>query len=235
MPIKVRRFVGQLLVITTLVACTPALVDREAKAATPAHHEHDTLPLPKRLAFMAGHVEAGLALYRAGEPAMAAPHLLHPVSETHASERVGLDALGFDGALFVAVSQALDEGRPASEIESQLAAAEANLAEVARRGGGETIEIIDYLMDTVLEEYAIGVPAQTVTDMGEYQDAFGFTVVAIDRANQMPSSSARDQLISKLQGLLALWPEAPIPPAQPTRLRQVEQQVNQVKDALQKF
>ncbi|MGB6228762.1 MAG: hypothetical protein WBF53_01375, partial [Litorimonas sp.] len=63
-------------------------------------HSMDTLPRSHRLAFMMGHVEAGLSLYRAGQPDMAAPHLLHPVSETHAAEREGLEELGFDAALF---------------------------------------------------------------------------------------------------------------------------------------
>ena len=38
----------------------------------------ETLPIENRLAFMRGHVEAGLALYRAGAPEEAGKHLLHP-------------------------------------------------------------------------------------------------------------------------------------------------------------
>ena len=38
-----------------------------------------TLSLPKRLAFMSGHMQAGLELYRLNMPKMAAPQLLHPV------------------------------------------------------------------------------------------------------------------------------------------------------------
>lgn len=49
---------------------------------------------------MSGQVAAGIALYRAGESEAAAPHLLHPVSETHADERAGLAELGFDAAPF---------------------------------------------------------------------------------------------------------------------------------------
>ena len=73
----------------------------------------DALPRPLRLAFMAGHVRAGMALYRAGELEMAAPHLLHPVSETHQAEREGLEELGFDHSLYVRVSRALEANRPA--------------------------------------------------------------------------------------------------------------------------
>ena len=69
---------------------------------------------------MSGHVEAGLALYRAGAPDQAAKHLLHPVSETHKAERAGIDALGFTPKVFEAVSKALDKGKSASEIEPML-------------------------------------------------------------------------------------------------------------------
>lgn len=189
------------------------------------------LPLPNRLAFMSGHVEAGLALYRAGEPEMAAKHLLHPVSETHAAERAGLGELGFEPALFEVVSQALEEGRPASEIEPQLAAAEANLAMVTERAGGDPIEIIEYLMDVVVEEYAIAITDGQVTDPGEYQDAYGFAVVARDRAATI--DPAIDGLIEAIDGLIALWPEnAPIPPADPAPVGQVTAQTSRVRLAL---
>ncbi len=110
-------------------------------------HGVGALPIELRLVFMAGHVEAGLALYRAGESEAAAPHLLHPVSETHADERAGLDAIGFDPAPFEAVSAALEEGRPASEIEPQLQAAEANLAAMREAAGGDPAAQIRFLLD----------------------------------------------------------------------------------------
>lgn len=234
----VGSFLCALLAPALFLACAPEPADAppeesaEVAAEPPAEAEHhEALPLPKRLAFMTGHVEAGLALYRAGEPEMAATHLLHPVSETHAAEREGLDALGFDGSLFETVSAALEGGVPADEVEPQLAAAEANLAKIAEQAGGEPKEIIAYLMDTVLEEYAIGVPETKVTDEGEYQDAFGFTKVAIDRAADLEGEAA-DLLRSELTGLLGLWPEAPVPPEDPTPLTAIQEQVERVRTAL---
>ncbi|MEM6455681.1 MAG: hypothetical protein AAF772_11345 [Acidobacteriota bacterium] len=216
----------------------PAPADDHAASSTEAadhdddHHDIGALPLPKRLAFMSGHVEAGLALYRAGEPEMAAPHLLHPVSETHAAERAGLDAFGFDGALFEAVSQALEAGQPAETIEPQLAAAEANLAMVTEKAGGDPKDIILYLMDTALEEYRIGVPGATVTDANEYHDAFGFVVVALQRATVF-EGEAGDRLRAALRDLRALWPEgAPIPPENPTPSDEIERGIAQVRSAV---
>ena len=182
-------------------------------------HDMETLALPERLAFMTGHVEAGLALYRAGAPETAAPHLLHPVSETHESERAGLDKLGFDASLFEVVSKALEAGKPAAEIEPQLVAAEENLAMVAQKAGGDPNEIIRFLMATVVEEYTIAITDGVVTDMGEYQDAYGFSIVAKDRAEAMETRN--QALINEIDALIALWPDAPIPPENPTPVEQV--------------
>ena len=118
-------------------------------------HGVDTLSVEKRVAFMSGHVAAGLALYRAGAPDQAAKHLLHPVSETHAAERAGIDALGFEGPYFVQVSEALDAGKSASEVEPLLAQADANMSLVRANAGGDPKELIAFLMDTVVEEYTV--------------------------------------------------------------------------------
>ena len=195
-----------------------------------AGHDVGALPLPQRLAFMTGHFNTGLALYRAGEPAMAAPHLLHPVSETHEAERAGLDALGFDASLFEAVSKALEDGLPASEIEPQLAAAEENLAMVAAKAGGEPTEIIRFLMDTIVEEYTIAINDGVVTDPGEYQDAFGFAIAAKGQAQRMDPSV--QPVIDEINALIAFWPEAPIPPETPTPVGQIIAQTSKVVLAL---
>ena len=187
----------------------------------------DALSLPKRLAFMSGHVQAGLALYRAGEPDMAAPHLLHPVSETHAGEREGLDALGFEADLFEAVSQALEAGKPATELNMQLLAAEANLNEMAISAGGDTGEIITYLMETIVAEYSVGVPGASVEVAGEYQDAFGFAVVALERAKRI-DGDAGERVRVEIRKLIELWPEAPVPPSDPAPISAIRAQTSAV-------
>ena len=187
----------------------------------------DALSLPKRLAFMSGHVQAGLALYRAGEPDMAAPHLLHPVSETHADEREGLDALGFEADLFEAVSQALEEGKPAAELNMQLLAAEANLNEMAIVAGGDAAEIITYLMETIVAEYSVGVPGASVEVAGEYQDAFGFAVVALERAKRI-DGDAGERVRVEIRKLIELWPAAPVPPINPAPISAIRAQTSAV-------
>ncbi|WP_154813761.1 hypothetical protein [Hellea balneolensis] len=180
---------------------------------------------------MTGHVKAGLALYRAGEPQQAAPHLLHPVSETHQSERKGLDALGFEASLFETVSKSLEQGRAASEIEPQLIAAEANLDAVAQKAGGDPAAIISFLMDTIDEEYTIAITDGIVSDPGEYQDAFGFAYVARHHAMTLTPPD-RKAVIKEIDALISLWPEAPIAPDTPSTVARVMARTLAVKASL---
>lgn len=192
-------------------------------------HGPETMPIQNRLAFMRGHVEAGLALYRAGAPDQAARHLLHPVSETHAAEREGLDELGFNGDLFVSISNALEAGTASSEIESDLAAAEDNLSMLADEVGGSDKEIINFLMDTTLAEYRVGVSSDgEIVNAGEFQDAYGFVTVAEDYAADLPGAEG-DAVRAELSKLKALWTGAPLADSTPAPVDAVAAQVSRVE------
>jgi hypothetical protein len=190
------------------------------------------LPVEKRLAFMSGHVEAGLALYRAGAPDQAARHLLHPVSETHASERGGLDALGFKPEVFEQVSAALDAGKPASEVEPLLAEAEANVAAMRAAAGGEPKALIEYLMLTLADEYDAGVDDGAIVNAGEYQDAYGFAVVARDiAAAQDPAVFGA--LRTELDMLILMWPgKGPLADSTPAPEALMAEALERVKSAI---
>ena len=60
-----------------------------------AGHAIEALSVEHRAAFMWGHVKAGMKLYRDGFAEQASVHLLHPVSETHESERAGLEPVSY--------------------------------------------------------------------------------------------------------------------------------------------
>ena len=236
-----------ILTSSLLVACgggeEPASTPKTQDATdAPSHHsEHaghgddhnmETLAVEKRVAFMSGHVEAGLALYRAGAPDQAAKHLLHPVSETHAAERAGIDALGFTADVFESVSKSLEEGQEATEVEAMLQKAEANMALMRENAGGAPNEIIAYLMDTVIEEYSIGVTDGLITDPGEYQDAYGFSVVAWKTAKALQTPGA-DATVKALEALVALWPEnGPLAESIPTVVSEVVAQAKKVTATL---
>ena len=212
---------SEALLLPEISASEGASEPSNAVSSTPA----DVLPRPLRLAFMAGHVRAGMALYRAGELEMAAPHLLHPVSETHQAEREGLEELGFDHSLYVRVSRALEANRPAVDIKNLLAETETNLALVTSRAGGDHLTIIEFLLRTIVDEYSLSINDGRLTDVGEYQDAFGFSQVAIEHARALPVSQ-RGDLLDALQQLAALWPMGPIPVDNPTSVAVLVDAVN---------
>ena len=191
-------------------------------------HGMDTLPIENRLAFMRGHVAAGLALYRAGAPDQAAKHLLHPVSETHAEERAGLDERGFKADLFVEISNALEAGTASEEIEDKLAEAEDNLSVLADEVGGSSKDILNFLLDTTLEEYRIGVTDGEIVNAGEFADAYGFVTVAEDYADDL-GGPAGDSVRQELGVLKAMWPKAPLANSAPAPVDQVAAQISRVQ------
>jgi hypothetical protein len=194
------------------------------------HEDHSmgTLPVEKRIAFMSGHVEVGLALYRAGKPDQAAQHLMHPVSEMHQAERAGIDALGFNPEVFKSVSRAMDEGKPASEIEPMLIEAEENITLLQKNAGGDLKEIISFLMETVVEEYSAGVNDGKIVESGEYQDAFGFSMVALKISKRMEGDKSA-QLIKELIKLVDMWPEGgPLADSTPEPVEDVFEQTNNI-------
>ncbi|HAN31409.1 MAG TPA: hypothetical protein DCQ06_07410, partial [Myxococcales bacterium] len=196
------------------------------------HENMAKLPVDKRVAFMSGHVATGLSLYRAGAPDQAAKHLLHPVSETHQAERKGIDALGVKAELFKSVSKALDAGKPASEIEPMLKAAEDNILLLQKNAGGKPLDIIEYLMETVDEEYSVGVKGGKITDPGEYQDAFGFATVALRMAKRIEGSDTK-ALVADLTALVALWPKGgPLAASTPSPVAKVKAQTAKVRKLL---
>ena len=188
-----------------------------------------TLPVDKRIAFMSGHVAAGLALFRAGAPDQASRHLLHPVSETHAAERAGIDALGFDAAIFEKVSADLAAGKSAEEIAPELDAAEANIALLQQNANADPVGQIDFLMDTCISEYKVGVVNGEIVEAGEYQDAYGFAVTARDIAKRIDKPEA-EAVVMELELLVRMWPsEGPLAESIPAPVNEIAAQVSRVK------
>ncbi len=105
------------------------------------------------------------------------------------------------------------------------------LAEVTRRAGGDPAEITRFLMTTVLEEYAFGVQDGRITDPGEYQDAYGFTRMALRWHDQVEGVN-QPALMGKIQNLISLWAGPPIPLDRPASVELLESRVQAVLDML---
>ena len=98
-----------------------------------------------------------------------------------------------------------------------------------KNAGGDAADIIRFLMDTVDEEYAIGVKEGKITDPGEYQDAFGFSVIALQIATQQDHA----ELVSQIEAPIKMWPEkGPLADSAPTAVADVTAQTAKVVAAL---
>ena len=110
--------------------------------------------------------------------------------------------------------------------------AEENINLLQKNAGGDPADIIEYLMETVDEEYEIGVKMGKITDPGEYQDAYGFSVVALRIAKQVKGKNTKN-LVSALEALVKLWPEnGPLADSTPTPVEQVTNQTAKVVKSL---
>ena len=106
--------------------------------------------------------------------------------------------------------------------------AEANIILLQKNAKGDPADIIEYLMKTIDEEYAVGVKNGVITDPGEYQDAFGFSVVALNTARRIPGSKAK-ATIAQLETLVSLWPEnGPLAKSTPKPVKLILDQTAQV-------
>ena len=166
------------------------------------------LSAEKRVAVMAGHVAAGIDLYRAGEPDLAAAQLDSAVSRETATERNGFDRFGFDPEAFETVHAAATAGTPAEEIEEALTAAEANLAATLEAAGMEKLDLILFLLELCGDEYGAGVMDAAIRRAPAYQAAYGYAVTARNVARQMEGA---DDLVLELELLVRMWPsEGPV-------------------------
>lgn len=213
-----------------MVACSPN--NNETNDTFDSDSSISFLPIEKRLAFMSGHVEAGMELYKLNKLKMAAPHLLHPVSETHKSEKKNLDELGFDSKVFEKVSQSLRKNKSAKEIGDLLNAASENLKLITNRVGGNPKEIIRFLLLTVDKEYSLSFQNNKIDNIVEYLDAWGFVKVAIFHARNIDDKEYSKNLVKNLKYLHSLWNDGPLPTKKPKSPDLMKSEIKKILNTL---
>lgn len=188
------------------------------------------LPVDVRAALMAGHVAAGTALARAGEPADAAAHLSLALSEVKPGGMARLVADGLEPDLFDAAADALDDGAPAEEVEAKLAAVEANISLLQANAAGDPKEVLTFLAKRCLATYRQGVSLDNlIEDPISFQTAYGYAVVARDLAAGLESEDASGVRL-ELELLVRMWPdEGPVTGPPPAPLMTFAAQVSRVE------
>ncbi len=147
--------------------------------------------LQRDLSFMEGHLRAGLALYEAGDLDAARTHMGHPIKEKYDAVAAPLAAMD-KGALkdrIGAIAEAAETGAPLDEVRAAFEAARAMMEEVrATMSPADQVMGLAALTRVAGEEYTVAVAGGEVSNLHEYQDAWGFLRVVESEARQMAES-----------------------------------------------
>ncbi|HRE42855.1 MAG TPA: hypothetical protein PKY87_02670 [Terricaulis sp.] len=192
-----------------------------------------------QLMLIRGHLQAGAALYAAGEAAMAATHMKHPEDELYAQLKPALPAWGatdFAGALQALAASV--EGRAApSQVEADLANVRAAIdaaADASNPSARELLLASAATLRTAADEFDIALTDSAVTDIHEYQDAYGFMITTLEYLTRFESTDPAVQsalATARAQAALAL---AVLPPAQTaTRAETIHAAAAQIEAAAQ--
>ena len=200
-----------LIGISSFIATNkPSCKDLNEGLSTTIEKNIEELSPQLRLAFISGHVAAEIFLYKDGRLPEASKHLMHPASETHKAERIGLEREGLDIESFETISRSIEAGIKASQLATLLKKAEENLLAVSNRITVDDKAVIKFLLQTAIKEYKAGVPrGKFIANLGEYQDSWGFVVVARRHAEKLKGET-RDSLIYNLDALLKNWSDGPL-------------------------
>lgn len=189
----------------------------EGEGATKADLSSDNAAYLARLGLIRGHLWVGLKLYREGHLAMAKTHMKHPEDELYAGLEPVFEARGVNGFgqelsdLADAVNN--EQGDEAVELAySKLLGAITASESMAKMTAKEALLSISQMIRTAADEYAIGVKKGEIVNVHEYQDAYGFTEIAIERLDRL-SDEQKAQAQSDINNtkailvkLRTLWP-----------------------------
>ena len=169
------------------------------------------------LGLIRGHLWVGLKLYREDHIAMAKTHMKHPEDELYAGLPPVFKARGVGG--FAKELSTLAEAVNNEQGDEAVEAAYEQLLKAITKSEGmsamtakETLLSISQMIRTAADEYAIGVKKGEIVNVHEYQDAYGFTEIAIERlerlSDEQKKQAASDIANTKalLLELRTLWP-----------------------------
>lgn len=147
---------------------------------------------------------------------MSATHMKHPKDELYAGLVPAIEARAltpFDAEL-TALAEAVEGEVDAAEVEQAWRDLD-EAVEAAERGVDATpreqLMAIAGMLDTAAEEYEIAVFEGAVQDVHEYQDAWGFQQIALERVGQIEATteaerSAKAEAAVTVSSLDDLWP-----------------------------
>lgn len=191
--------------------------------AVPATVVEDTRYLTQ-LGLMRGHLLVGHALFALGEHHAAQSHAKHPSDELYADVAASFEQRGVGGfaAELEAHASALATGEDAevADAYARLLAAITGTEAVVEVSASLAGAVVVALLREAAREYDIGIVDGQLENAHEYQDAYGFTQVALalarrHHAQAPPNAPDRElfrRVTSEIQALQGLWPALMPPP-----------------------
>ena len=165
-----------------------------------------------RLGLMRGHLLVGHELFGLGALDAARTHSKHPADELYAGMDNEFAARGTNG-----FGAQLEAHAAASQGDDAAAVADAYAVLTAAIGTSEAAvspsaamiaEVVVELLREAAREYAIGVVNGRLANAHEYQDAYGFTQVALAWAVRGADSDAAvfARIAERIRSLADMWP-----------------------------
>lgn len=166
------------------------------------------------LGLMRGHLMVGHELFNQGEHDAAQTHSKHPGDELYAVLLKSFDERGARGFAdeLSAHAAAVEDGD-----EARVRAAYRAVMDTIRRhertvtaAAPLVAEVVVELLRVAADEYAIGIVDGRLENAHEYQDAYGFTQVALEWAGRV-DRAAFGRVTERLSAIGDMWP-ALVPP-----------------------
>lgn len=184
------------------------------------------------VAQMRGHFRVAKALAEAGQAEASSPHFGHPLYEVYEANRAVFGSAQLNPAPFEKLNQQAAAKASTATLQPLFVEAEGAIAALAPQGEINQAAVLKALLKLASLEYREGVAQGAVVDPVEYQDAYGFSLVALDLAKALPGSApAKAEVVKEAEALVALFPSA-APPAAPAAPGAVLAQVSRIELAL---
>lgn len=170
-----------------------------------------------QLGLIRGHLWVGMKLYQQGHTAMAKTHMKHPGDELYAGLVSAFEARELPGFAeeLQALADAVNNDNSAATVEDAYNALQHAIRAnepITSMTAEEVLKSISSMLITAADEYAIGITNGKVSNVHEYQDAYGFQQIALARLaaiNDVERDKAAAAIAETrriIQDLTVLWP-----------------------------
>lgn len=170
-----------------------------------------------QLAFIRGHLNVGVDLYRQGEQEASATHMKHPGDELYADLLPAMEARKASGFAeqLEALALAVTERRSLADVEAAYAALQEAITAAENAATAVNAEVLGdvilNLVRTAAAEYDIAVgEGGALENEHEYQDALGFVRVATQLLERLDGMTENKTAVAAIRAQLDLitpiWP-----------------------------